>query len=473
MAPSRSRSVLMAATLMISGLMTGASGAFDIERDDPVEGETWVYDLKGARTPEGHQVLGTFRSTSLQGTTRQRDFRIAMRGTPGREDRVVTIYRRDPACDALARLAGMDHESFCDQITWRHEGDTIRLAFRSLDANRGFHFVLAPNPRQPGSFLSVRSDNIVAPALSLDVSMDAAAVRHTWTLEGHAQSGYGQISTFDRRTLDELALTPEEASLVGLAETLNDFNRFEFADEDLGRAHPNFKASPYSAFGEKGLDGGCILLVCFGDLGGSTGGGGGSAPDDPCDPNGNNFTPQQCPWDLTYATWPASQRVKIWKPTNHENKRFGFSMFTRNDGPGDFRYGSFFINNPNGDAAPMVFVTLKRLGEPQPILTFDEGMAADVGDDPTTYNNCYRLKQYGTLFGPIAAQDWPYGTEAMPMGGIARFMEPIVICRESANRPKGRYRLHVSIDPAIVYDEPTKRANNTGSSGVADWIRFR
>ncbi len=450
--------------------------AYDLEVDDPDDGETWVFDTATNETPSGLSTTGHMRSTTLLGSVREREFRIETKGSSEREDRLVKFYRREPECEELSKLAGINSEDFCDIIEWRADERQIDIAFHSYDANRKYKFRLFADSTTPGIWRSQAMSAALEPELVLNINARDGVVSQYWHLQGTVNEGYSQSTVLLERDLNNMGLSNLEAGLIALSEVLNDFNRFEFTLDALGPRHPDYAPSPYSVWSEGAIDGGCVGIFCFGDIGGGNLGGSGD-PNDPCDPRSNNYTPAQCPWDLTYATWPLSLRVKIWKPANHDDKKFSFSMALTNKGPGEFRYQSFLSNY--NLPKKMVYTSLKRLGSTQPIIDFETSEAVTNSYDPIPGGfstlTCQRTHSFGIPFDNSGAPLWPF-SNPMPMDvsiPIINSSIHSVLCEEHPLRPKGRYRLYLHIDPSATYDHETKRSNNIGTSGPVDWIRFK
>ncbi len=437
---------------------TSARAGTRIDDSDPENGQFRLLSLTSRVDRDSVRVNGTLRATDDRGATGDREFRIDASGDVARGTRRVTLHRYDDDCARLAGLARQNVDGFCDQIALTQSADRLGIAFSSFDANRRYSFELTQDPRSPGQWQSVAPRDREAPILLLSLTNVGGGASVRWYLRGH-YGEYSRAGEIDAETLRASGLSAIEASLIPLADTLRAFNSFEFQFADLPREHPLHEATPYALWAEQPVEGGCIFIICFGNLGGG-GGGGGSQNNDPCDPASPAYDPSQCPWDLTRATWPISQRVKIWKISDDE---VGYSFFYKNEGKGIFNADEAI--DEVEPAGRMSFVSLLHTGETLPLSRPIE---------PSQYyglNQCY-YEEFTialgvvdpfdnlTVFGLLPGQSWPTAHNRL-------------ICPKASGRPSGRYRLWLKIDPDFVYDSVGFEFNNTSTSGPVDWVNLR
>lgn len=440
---------LVAAVLL--AVATSAS-ARDAD-DDPENGQSWLRSISTKPFHGGSLVKGMLRATDDFGVGRDREFRIEVSGSVERGDRRVVLHRYEPECLVLAPAARMTADNFCDRVTLTWSGRDLNLAFQSFDANKRYAFVLTEGAS--GQWQSPAAAN--APRLALNLGAAGGGADYRWSLDGR-RNVYTQAGAILPEELRDSGLSALEASTIALADVLRSFNSHEFAYSDLPREHPQYEPTPYLGWGENPVEGGCILFICFGDIGGGSTGGNGNPPDDMCDPLGNNFQPDNCPWDLTYATWPASHRIKIKKDSNDQ---VTYQFFIKNDGTGEFDSAEVpFVPAET----PFVFISLIRVGTDVPLVS--------PGDNTPPYGtHCY--KQDG-LFNGITN---PFGGSGLTMtigpGASTPYMPTVMSCPRSSGRPSGRYRLYVHIDPNDIYDYQGLVTNNVGESGPLDWVNLR
>jgi hypothetical protein len=284
-------------------------------------------------------------------------------------------------------------------------------------------------------------------------------------MSGVRNARYYQHGVMPQSWLNEAGVSDLEGSLFALGDVLNSFNAWEFEQELYPRDHPDYKPTPYLGFGGETTEGGCIGIICFGNLGnGGSGGGSNTAPGGMCDKNSPNYTPDNCPWDLTYATWPVYARTKIWKINND---KYGFSVFLKNTGTGPFHAGAFNIGQ-GGDVTDkdLIFTSLIKLGSSQPLaqpLPGPPGVSSPYG------TSCHREGYMDNMFTPAQLFSGP----VIQPDGVVPFIVPANPCTKASGRPSGRYRLYVRIDPANFFDSPGFGGNNTGDSGPLDWVNLK
>ncbi|MBK8286805.1 MAG: hypothetical protein IPK97_19155 [Ahniella sp.] len=448
--------MLLTSVLALLSPFALAGDPIDPDRD-PDSGESFLLSSKIQRFDTRTLLGGTFRATDNFGASHDREFRLTITGTPGR-DRVVRMNRYEPECLPLARAAGMTPDRFCDRIRLEPSAEGIAVSFFSFDANRDYRFQLVE--REPGHWYHVDRGNVPQPGLSLEVVEVVEGVAVTWTLQTTRQR-YSQTTEFSNDWLRDHEYAPIEASVLPLGEVLSSFNRYEFEYDDLPRDHPAWRPSEYALWSEQPVEGGCIFLFCFGNLGSD---GGGGQPDDNglCEPGNLNYTPDQCPHDLTHATWPVSRRVKIWKI---DNDHFGFSWFVENKGTGPFQYGAPLIGA--FEAPDFAYTTLVPKEGGQPLVTF-----ASVASASNPYGGDCMRELYFAM--PLTdGTPFPFLNIGMQPGQSVPFTRPNIPCRKSKGRPAGRYRLLVQTDPTQTYDSPGYLGNNTGDSGLLDWINLK
>jgi hypothetical protein len=442
--PSPRRAVLSAALLLLAGI---AHAGHD---EDPDPGQSWLLDLTQTRVDEITLLSGTIRATDDYGATHDRDFRLRVTGTHEREDRKLVLHRFEPACFDLAPVAKLTLEDYCDQITVTYDDGDARIEFSSLDANRRYSFELRADRQSPQNWQSLAPEGIAAPSLSLRHDRDERGVTYEWALETHdaIHRQHGEVTSEQLRDLD---LTELEASLVGLGEVLLTFNRYAFQFADLPRDSPAYAPTPYSAWAEETVDGGCIFNVCFGNFG--AGAGNAANNNNACSPQSPNYNPAVCPHDLTYATWPVSQRVKIQKIDDDTIRSI---HFTKNVGPGLFQ-----IYPGGGVTDRFAFISLAAVGGSAPLVYPLAAYNSPYG------NECFRY-DYTFILGGL----FTYGLDLGPGDSVTHGLEKMS-CAASSGRPPGRYRLYVHVDPDGSLDTPGYNGNNIGNSGLLDWVRLR
>lgn len=444
------RNVIMAGALALSAAWAAPCAAGSDE--DPEVGEFRLQSLTLRETRGRIAVGGRLRATDDFGTTRDRDFRVEASGSLARNDRRVLLLRREPECTRLAAFARMRADDFCDRLALSRDRGRATLAFSSYDANLRYAFDLVE--RGSGSWQSQPAPGTRAPILSVQVSDAGDAVSYRIAIEGARQS-YHQSGTISDEQLRGTGLDAFEASVVPIGDVLRSFNSWEFELADRPRDDPSYEPTPYLGWEERPVDGGCILVFCFGDLGGG-GGSGGNNNQNVCDPRSDIYDPEQCPWDLTYATWPASQRVKIWKL---DNDQVGYSFFVRNDENGNF-HGS---ESASGFSDLVTFVSLIQLGSSQPLV--QPGAPNPYGNDCVVTES---LASFGVI-DPFANT-----TEfSIPANTSVHTSRWQMLCPRWSGRPPGRYRLYVRIDPSDAYDYPGNGGNNVGDSGPLDWVNLK
>lgn len=413
--------------------------------DDPEAGESWLTKLARVEAREGYVVAGQIRATDDFGATHDREFRMEVSGSVERGDRRVVLHRYEPACFDLALSAQLGVDDYCDQIALEYRDGAASIAFSSVDANRRYRFTLRPDTRVPGRWQSVPGD-LPEPALALDSDADATGVRYRWSLETR-DAVYRQAGEIDAARLRDFDLNALEASLLSLGEVLLTFNRYEFQSADLPREHPAHEPTPYGFWAEEMTEGGCIFLVCFGNIEDIIPG----AASSPCNPSNPAYNPVACLHDLTYARWPVSQRPKIQKQNNDTVRAI---HFIANAGPGLFHVH-------NGQAAETIsFVSLIRVGSASPLVDAATANVSPYG------NYCHRFDFTFFFFG-LFMYDLQLASGASTTHG---FLE--MACPGVSGRPAGRYRLHIHIDPTGTLDTAGYSANNIGDSGYLDWVNL-
>lgn len=442
--------------LILAGALASAAGwAAPLvagEIDDPEAGESSLLSLETRELRDRVAIGGRLRATDDFGVTRDRDFRIELQGSVGRDDRRVLLLRREPECAGIAHYARMQPDDFCDRLLLTPRRGRATLAFSSYDANRRYAFDLVE--RSAGTWESRAAAGTRAPTLTIQLHDTGDAVGYSIAVEG-ARQVYRQAGSISDDQLRRTGLDALEASLVPLGDLLRSFNSWEFELADRPRDDPSYQPTPYSGWDEQPVEGGCILIFCFGDLGGG-GGGGGNSNEDVCDPRSSIYDPDRCPWDLTFASWPVSQRVKIWKLSNDQ---VGYSFYLKNDEDGNFR-GS---ESAAGPADPLTFVSLIALDSLQPLV--QPGV-------PSPYGSDCAFTETLTTFGVVD-----------PFAGTTNFWiaahESVhssheeLLCPRWSGRPAGRYRLYVHIDPFGVFDYVGNGGNNVGNSGPLDWVNLK
>lgn len=413
--------------------------------DDPEAGESWLTRLVRVEAREGYVAAGQIRATDDFGATHDRDFRMLVSGSVERGDRRVVLHRYEPECFDLALAARLSVDDFCDRITLEYRGNEVAVAFSSIDAHRRYAFALQPDARVPGRWQSVPGD-LPQPALALDSDADSTGVRYRWKLETR-DATFGQAGGIDAEQLREFDLNALEASLLALGEVLLTFNRYEFQFDDLPREHPAHLDSPYSLWAEEATEGGCIGLVCFGNLHDFSP----TSASNPCNPASPQYNYAACVPDLTYAHWPVSQRPKIQKQSNDEVRGI---YFVANKG-----YGTFDAVIGQ-DAEFISFVSLIRVGSGVPLVG-----PIEAGGSPY-YNYCFRFDP--TFYHPYL---FIYSLQLLPNTSYTHGMRKLT-CPRASGRPAGRYRMYIHIDPTGMLDTPGYAANNIGDSGYLDWVNL-
>jgi hypothetical protein len=429
------------------------------DEDDPENGQSWLNSVSAKRFGEGNLVRGVFRATDDFGVTRDREFRIEVTGSIERGDRQLIVHRYEPECASLAKIAHMTPDMFCDRLTLTYRDRDLQLAFMSYDANKQYGFNLVADPRTPGVWTAQHAAGVVAPEMTLGISDGTSNTRYQVELYSRSQR-YTQSGEFSAEELRAAELSGLELSMVALGDVLRSFNAHEFTLSDLPRDNPAYEPTPYLGWAENPVEGGCIFLFCFGDLGGSGGGGGGGNNNsNACNPNSPSYNPQLCPWDLTYATWPIAHRVKIWKDNNDQ---VSYLFYVRNDGPGPVAH---FPDSQSGDT--LTFVSLVGVGSSVPLVT----PAQASGSPPYGDEFCF-AERNGVAFGVIDPFAGTF-TIGLGVGGSMPVGVSTMLCPGFTGRPAGRYRLYVEIDPAGTFDWPGLSGNNITNSGLLDWVNLK
>jgi len=387
---------------------------------------------------------------------------MTVSGRHGSAERRVRINRYEPECLPLAAAARMSVDRFCDRISLTRSGGRLDIRFFSYDANHAYGFVLESS--SDGRFVSVQQGLDAQPALSLELDADDDGVRYRWLLRTQ-RVAYPQAGVFDAAWLRSNDVDALEAALIPLGEVLSSFNRYEFEFADLPRDHPQHEPSPYSMWDERPIDGGCFLIFCFGSVGGSEGGGPGD--NGQCEPGDPNYTPDQCPHDLTYATWPISKRVKIRKI---DDEHFAFSWFIENKGTGPFNYGAAAIGLGDSAMPHFSFATLVPKDGAVPMVAYPG--ESNVLELPYR-DNCFSLARFADPFQGFFGTPFPFLGNDMQPGQTVPHLSASCKCLKSSGRPKGKYRLYVHADPTQSYDTPGYIQNNIGNSGPWDWIHLK
>lgn len=439
------RVLLSGALLLFSGAACAASD------EDPENGQSWLLALIQHEAHEGQLIAGTIRATDDYGATGDRDFRLHVSGEPGKENRKLVLNRFDPACFELAPAARLTLEDYCDQITLTYRDGNAEIAFSSLDANRRYAFTLRPDPHLPGDWSSLTPSSVEAPTLRLSSAAGSFGAAYRWQIEtlkaSHTQTG--EVTAEQMRDLDLSAL---EASLMGLGEVLATFNRYAFQFADLPRDHPSYEPTPYSLWAEEVVEGGCIFVFCFGNLGG--GGGGASNNNNACSPQSPSYDPSLCPHDLTYATWPLSLRPKIQKINDDWVRSI---HFVKNVGPGPFT-----IYPDDNVADHLSFLSLVPVGGLAPLVSYSQALG-----NPPYGPHCHRFESTFSVGGLFV-----YGLDLAP-GKSSTYGIEAMKCPANFGRPAGRYRLYMHIDPSDTLDTPGYATNNIGRSGTFEWVNLR
>lgn len=448
------KSMLIAAVV----LSTAASVQARSDEDDPENGQSWLRSVSAKRDGERSLVRGVFRATDDFGVTRDREFRILASGSIARGDRKLTVHRYEPECLTLSKEALMTPHMFCDRLTLTYRGADLQLEFMSYDANKRYGFYLESDPRTPGMWVARHDAGVIAPDLALGITDGTSNTRYQVEMRG-LRERYTQSGEFSAEELRAAQLSAAELGMVALGDVLRSFNAHEFSLSDLPREHSAYEPTPYMGWAENPVEGGCIFTLCFGDLGGG-GGGGGNNNNDPCDPTSPNYSLAACPWDLTYSTWPISQRIKIWKD---HNDQVSYLFYVRNAGPGEV------IDFPDGQSdETLTFVSLIGVNASTPLVT----PAQAANSPPYGDEFCFAERNGGAF----ATYDPFSGTISLglgPVGSTARVGLFSMLCPRFTGRPAGRYRLYVEIDPSGVFDWPGLAGNNVGNSGLLDWVNLK
>ncbi len=433
---------------------------------DPENGESYIKSYRLIEQSDHYLLRGELRATDDFGVVRDREFRTEIHGDRARGTRKVVLHRYEPECINLSAQARMSVDQFCDRLTLTYADQQIELDFHSVDANQHYRISMLEDPRAPGQWQSRYPSGVQAPELTLSLQPSTQGSTYQWKMSG-VRNIYSQHGELTSEWTREVGLSAVEGSLLALGEVLRSFNSYEFQFSDLPRDHPEYQPTPYLGFGgEQPVEGGCIFIICFGDFGGG-GDGGGNTPGERCDPRSENYTPADCPHDLTYDTWPTSQRVKIWKINND---RVGFSLWLLNAGTGPFNSGAAGIGNgSDGADADFVFVSLVRLGESQPLVP------APVGNSNVSPSYPYGSDCHKSFFpGNSGVLDPLSGFVTISLEPGMSFPLPGTMpCSKAKGRPEGRYRLWLRVDPSHVYDTEGYEFNNTGDSGPVDWVNLK
>jgi len=407
--------------------------------EDPANGHSQLLAFTQHAQQAGALYSGTLRATDDYGYTTDRDFRLRVSGSRAQGDRKVVLNRFEPICFELADAARLPVDAWCDQLTLTYRGERVEIAFSSLDANRRYRFELVG---ASGEYVAIRPAE-AAPELGLIARGSNGSIEYRWQLRSH-DADYQQSGVLSAEHLRGADVSELEASLIALGEVLSTFNRYEFQFADLPRGHPAHQPTPYSAWAEQPLDGGCIFTVCFG----GGGGGGGSQPD-PCSPTSINY-PAQCYHDLMIARWPLSLRPKLQKIDDYTVRPV---YFVKNIGHLDF---SLITNEPI--ARRFVFLSLIKVGSGEPLVpsTYVPG--------PNESDECFHIED-AEFFNPAGL--FMYSVDVTAGGSVPNGL-PYLRCDY---REDGRYRLYLHVDPAAAFDTPGYTGNNEAKS--TGWVRLR
>ena len=456
-----SKKFLVTAVLIALQMGTVQIASAQVLDIDPENGESYLRSSKVFPMPGYTKVQAEIRATDNFGLVRTREVQMDISGNAAQGNRKVIARRYEPECLRLAGLARMNADQVCDNLTVTGSGSRLKLAFSSIDANKRYSFNLQRSSTQPNQWQALRPSTGSAPELSLTLNKVGGAVDYVWSMSGVRNARYYQHGQLTQSWLTEAGVSDLEGSLFALGDVLNSFNAWEFEQELYPRDHPEYKPTPYLNFGDETTEGGCIFGICFGNLDNSGSGGGNTTPGGMCDKNSPNYTPDNCPWDLTYATWPVYARAKIWKINNDQ---YGFSLFLKNNGTGPFRAGAFNIGQGGGETdKDLIFTSLKELGSSQPLVTPGAPGTLPYGA------SCHREGYMGNLFTPAQLFSGP----VIQPDAATPFIVPLTPCTKASGRPPGRYRLFIKIDPANFFDSLGYGGNNTGDSGVFDWINLK
>ncbi len=438
--------------IALLGALMYAPTAFAQRDDDPDNGQSWLTKFAEHDARDGRLWAGTLRATDDFGATHDRDFRLTASGSIARGDRKVVLNRYEPECFEFAPAARLSLDDYCDQLTLTWQGEDATIAFSSLDANRRYSFTLRADPRSPGEWTSM-TPTVPAPTLRLSSGNSNGDVSYRWEL-GTREASYRQAGEVTASQLRGADLHPVEIGLLGLGEVLLTFNRYAFERSLLPRNHPDYEPTPYAAWAEETVEGGCIFNVCFGNLGGN----GGSAGNNynACSPGHPNYNPANCPHDLTFARWPVAIRPKLEKLSNSQVR---VRVYLKNVGTGDVYVESATFPDPS-----IAFFSLIRLGAGSPLVSATSIASSPYGEQ--CYSVSSSLEQDGEIINPFELIELKAG-EAKK---IPRFE---MTCGQNSTRPAGRYRLYIHVDPYDAYDTPGLSGNNIGNSALLDWVHLR
>ena len=267
---------------------------------DPENGESYLRSSKVFPMSGYTKVQAEIRATDNFGLVRTREVQMDISGDPARGARKVIARRYEPECLRLAGLARMSADQVCDNLTVTGSGSRLMLAFSSIDANKRYNFNLQRDSAHPNQWHALRPSTGTAPELNLTLTKIGSAVDYVWSMSGVRNARYYQQGQLSQSWLSEAGVSDLEGSLFALGDVLNSFNAWEFEQELYPRDHPEYKPTPYLGFGEETTEGGCILGYCFGNLDNSgSGGSSNTTQGGVCDKNSPNYTPDNCPWDLT------------------------------------------------------------------------------------------------------------------------------------------------------------------------------
>lgn len=416
--------------------------------EDPSPGQSWLSSYQATTLATGRQVNGRMRAGDNFGAVSELDFKLAISGSNSAGNRQVLMHRYDSDCLELATRARLSADAFCDQLTLKYRNAGIDLGFFSHDANKRYQFTLNPVAGSVGAWRSIAVFGASAPELSLNQVRVSTGYRYDWSLAG-AVNRYSQSLQLSDAMLRDMQLSATEGAVIALAEVLRSFNSYEFQRSDLPKTNPDYQATPYLGWGEN-PDSGCIFFFCFGDLGNANGGGGSSSGGQ-CDPRSSNFDPTVCPWDLTYVTWPISQRIHIVKI---DNEHFRYSFGVSNNGPGNFVA-------PQDASGRVAFVSLIQIGNDQPLATATQSSGkcskSHALDENSTVDPFTNTIVVGS---PTVA------------GSSMWIIQPSLRCGTETGRPSGRYRLYVHIDPDNRFDYASNWGNNNIGKSLL-WIHLR
>lgn len=441
------KSAVVVGLALVTGLVTASGVQAQIKLPErPEPGTLQMYDLRLQRSESGYALRANIMAVDQGEAAHESEVWLQAEGDGPVGNRTLSVNRLDRDCIAVAKQSVLSATEFCDRLSVTEKREQAEVEFTSYDADRRYGFDLFYTGN--GKWQSRARSSMAEPELALSVVGD----QYFWTLQGSRQR-HQQTGSIDRAIQREIGYSDLEWSAIGLAEVLRDFNSEEFRYSTLPRDHPDYQFSPYLAWGggEEGLDGGCIFIVCFGNLGGD-GSGGGSSSGGMCDPESENYQPEHCPADLSYATWPISQRAKIWKV---DNDRFGFSLFIKNVGTGNYYRPLMNI----GDDAFSALLHVTLTPNVQPLVPKDNLSRYDY--------KCFYQKSVSTL-----PNDNPWSNDPLlPPGGTIGVTREVA-CPKSSGRPNDWYQLWFQVDPWNQGYDPGPSTNNSGDSGPLDWIRL-